>query len=102
MRSLGIGGTLWLDGSFLTAKDEPEDIDVILWSPVPTKALKLTEQHEVAGLLDHGASRILYGLDLYVEMTTVLNDSTRKAYWTSVFGRCHDGVTHKGIAEVAL
>ncbi|MES2939202.1 MAG: hypothetical protein V4864_16065 [Pseudomonadota bacterium] len=102
LRNLGIGGSLWLDGSFLTSKTDPDDIDLVLWSPTQGKPLKLTEQKEVVDLLDHGASKILYRLDLYVEMTTVLTDAKRKAYWMSVFGRCHDGVTPKGIAEVAL
>lgn len=102
MRTLGLTGTLWLDGSFLTSKSEPDDIDVVLWSPMQSQVLSSSQQTDVAGLLDKGAAKFLYGLDLYIEMPNVLTIVQRQTYWTSVFGRCHDGVTSKGIAEVPL
>jgi hypothetical protein len=30
---LGISGEMWVDGSFLTEKDEPEDVDIVVFAP---------------------------------------------------------------------
>lgn len=102
LRRLGISGELWLDGSFLTAKSDPDDIDLILWNPSSQQPLSQSQQQEVAGLLDKGAAKFIYGIDLYIEVPTVLTAAQRTTYWAGFFGTCHDKVTKKGIAEVAL
>lgn len=104
LRRLGIGGTLWLDGSFLTEKPGPGDIDCILWSPYWTDAAKASPeaQREVAALFDHDSARAMYGLDFYLETPT--NDELfhREAYWSGVLGFCHDRTTAKGFAELQI
>jgi hypothetical protein len=30
---LGISGEMWVDGSFLTKKEEPEDVDIVVFTP---------------------------------------------------------------------
>jgi hypothetical protein len=30
---LGISGEMWIDGSFLTKKEEPEDVDIVVFAP---------------------------------------------------------------------
>ncbi len=33
LNACGVNGTLWMDGSFLTVKPSPSDIDCVLWYP---------------------------------------------------------------------
>jgi hypothetical protein len=102
LRSIGIGGTLWLDGSFLTAKAGPEDIDIVMWNPISKVALDPSAQSVVAALLDKANERAIFGLDLYIESPTPGQQVHREAYWKGFFGFCHDQVTAKGFVEVAL
>ncbi len=102
LRRLGIGGILWVDGSFLTEKPGPGDIDVVLWNPMSSRSLGAAAQKDVHDLIDPAVARMLYGLDLYVESPTAADLIHRKAYWKGFFGYCHDEVTAKGFAEVPL
>lgn len=34
LRAARIGATLWVNGSFVTAKPNPADLDCVLWNPV--------------------------------------------------------------------
>lgn len=100
LRGLGIGGTMWIDGSFMTSKAGPEDIDLVLWVIPPAAPLSPVDQQKAQGLIDKSAAKYLYGLDLYVERVPAA--PARMTYWGDTFGTCHDGVTKKGIAEVLL
>ena len=56
-QQLGIGGRVWIDGSFVTGKTDPADIDLI--SVVPSEALiRLSQQEQVEAqeLLNGGAA----------------------------------------------
>ncbi len=104
LRSCGVSGTLWLDGSFLTAKPEPEDIDCILWNPDWTHAPNLTSEvrQQLERLLDKTSAKRGFGLDLYIEKPAESELIHRQAYWRGFFGYCHDQVTAKGLAEVGI
>nr|GFC78556.1 hypothetical protein [Tanacetum cinerariifolium] len=55
VRASGIAGQLWVDGSFLTEKADPGDIDCILWNPRwVDPALNTPEaQDRLSRLFDH-------------------------------------------------
>ena len=100
----GASGTLWLDGSFLTEKPDPGDIDCVLWYPrwsSPASATPANE-HQIRSLLDKATAKSIYGLDLYIESPTQSELVHRQAYWRGFFGFCHDRVTAKGLAEVGI
>lgn len=102
VRAAGLAWTMWIDGSFLTNKPGPDDIDCVVWQPVWTDPAFNTPANQMAlqGLFDHATARTQYGLDLYLE-TPLPNDLVhREAYWKGFFGYCHDRVTAKGFAEV--
>jgi hypothetical protein len=104
LQACGLGGTLWLDGSFLTEKPDPGDIDCVLWNPgwaSPAGATPANEQ-QVQTLLDRATAENLYGLDLYVVATPPGGGFHEEAYWRGVLGFGHDRVTAKGFAEVDL
>jgi len=104
LNACGVGGTLWLDGSFLTEKPDPSDIDCVLWSPrwlSPEYATPENEQ-QVWRLLDKPSARALFDLDLYLERPDQDQLIHQQAYWRGFFGFCHDRVTAKGLAEVSI
>jgi len=102
LRSAGISGVAWLDGSFLTQKFNPDDIDLIFWSPTTTRPLSDAEKRLVAKLLDKPTCRATYDLDVYCESPRGEDVVHSQAYWKGMFGFCHDGRTAKGIAEVVI
>jgi hypothetical protein len=105
LQALGVGGTLWLDGSFLTEKPEPGDIDCVLWHPHWVNGgVNITPamQRQVAHLLDQAVADNLFDLDLYVESPAPDEVFHREAYWRGVLGFSHDRITAKGFAEVNI
>lgn len=105
LQALGIGGTLWLDGSFLTEKPSPGDIDCVLWHPRwvngPVNETPALRQ-QVDNLLNKASAESIFGLDLYVEMPQLDAVFHQEAYWRGVLGFGHDRVTAKGFAEINL
>lgn len=102
LRSVGVSGVVWLDGSFLTCKHQPDDIDLVFWSPTLTRPLISAEQCLITTLLNKPACRATYDLDLYCESPVEDQMLHRQAYWKGLLGFCHDGRTAKGIAEVVI
>lgn len=96
IETTGASGEVWIDGSFLTHKPDPSDIDLALFFDESG----LARMDEAAGLLlgtlmDRPTARERYGLDVFTELAGEFN---RAAYWRGVFGFCHDRTTAKGIA----
>ncbi|MFJ2329549.1 DUF6932 family protein [Pseudomonas sp. NPDC087690] len=100
----GVRGTLWLDGSFLTEKVGPSDIDCILWNPSWVDEAGATDQvkSEVLKLLDRATAEAIFNLDFFMETPAADRVFHREAYWRGILGFCHDRVTAKGFAEIAL
>ncbi|NJC25687.1 hypothetical protein GGR27_001186 [Lewinella antarctica] len=65
----------WIDGSFVTSKKNPNDIDILCF--VPTTKLRPNER-SVLNLLE--SSKELYGVDAYVIEVLDSNDSQHKIY----------------------
>ena len=101
IRQAGVAGVLWIDGSYLTEKPEPGDIDCVLWQPQWRKQTPITpaDQQAIINLMDHGGVKAVYNLDLYVEQAVNFD---RQAYWSGVLGFGHDRTKAKGFAEIAL
>lgn len=96
IEAAGASGEVWIDGSFLTHKPDPSDIDLALFLDDAT--LVALDSETIAlldDLLDRHTARERYGIDLYMERS---GDFHRAAYWRGVFGFCHDDITPKGIA----
>lgn len=103
LRRIGLSGVAWFDGSFLTAKHYPDDIDLILWSPTLSKSLSQADKAALKVLLNKALARATYDLHLFIESPE--DDQARmdrEAYWRGLFGFGHDGRTAKGIAEVVI
>jgi uncharacterized protein DUF6932 len=94
---------VWIDGSFLTSKPLPDDIDCVAWSPQFTQPPTPQLLQHLQQLFDRGAAKAQYGLDLYLEVPRDNQHAfERTAYWSGLMGFCHDRVTAKGIAEIRI
>ena len=104
IHSAGVRGVLWLDGSFLTQKPRPEDIDCVLWSPewATPMGVAAENQQQLQRLLDKPTAKAIYGLDFYLEMPEADMVFHKEAYWRGVLGFGHDRVTAKGFAELHI
>lgn len=88
----GIQGDLWVDGSFLTRKLEPEDVDVVL--EVAATALRAATPVQVARLTwfssrqraDVAQKRGQYFCDCYL-FVEVPGMPSMRGYWLRQFGR---------------
>lgn len=102
MKKANVVGRIWIDGSFLTEKPGPNDIDCILWNPSFSSEPTQSDQQNVQRLLDKPTARTAFNLDLYLEQPTPDMVIHREAYWKGFFGYCHDRITAKGFAELTL
>lgn len=104
LKAIGISGQLWLDGSFLTEKPGPGDIDCVLWSPTWIDPDQIThaDKAQAMKLLNRAHAEAIFDLDLYLETPATDQIFHREAYWRGILGFCHDRLTAKGFAEIAL
>lgn len=93
-------GELWIDGSFVTSKEEPDDIDVLLvFDPVVLNALSEQEKQHIGYLLDQRRAWESFRLHLFAVSSEQLDD---KAYWRGLFCFQHDESTPKGVALIKV
>ena len=87
---------IWLDGSFLTIKDEPDDIDLlIVYDKNQINALSVDEKRIINSLFHRAATKIRYDLDILV----CQNDNEKdRSFWRGWFGFTRNEVP-KGIAR---
>jgi hypothetical protein len=102
LQSLHVQAILWIDGSFLTSKDGPEDIDCIMWNPVATIELTSRQWDQVRELTDRRIARDRFGIDFYLENPDAYKRLHRQAYFRGMFGFQHDEKTPKGFVELKL
>jgi hypothetical protein len=99
LRSFGLTGELWIDGSFLTEKLDPADVDLV-WKPDPNcVAAYVANQGRIDQLFSGGGAKALHRCDAYMVDPS---DMPMLAYWRGTFGFAHDQTTAKGIIVVAL
>lgn len=96
------GAILWLNGSFVTAKPVPRDIDCVVWLPNMLPILSGSQEKHLEQLLDHDFSKSLLGIDMYLEASSGVSRLHRAAYWRGLFGFQHDGRSAKGFVEVII
>lgn len=102
LRATGISARAWLDGSFMTEKAGPADIDLVIFLPTGIGALTELQKSRLFGLLDHATARVVYELDIYPVDTLDPQFDVNESYWRGWFGFCRDKRSAKGIAEVVI
>ena len=101
-----VAGELWVDGSFLTEKINPGDVDVVLRVPSSVYDDGTNEQRRIVDWV--GGNLKEYNLcDSYVFYEFPEDDpdylwgKERRDYWNDLFGHSRGG-TSKGIAVIEL
>lgn len=102
LQALHVQAILWIDGSFLTSKHGPDDIDCIMWDPAATVDLTAQQWIDVRELTDRNTAKVRYGLDFYMEMPDEKTRLHRQAYFRGLFGFQHDEKTPKGFVELKI
>lgn len=102
LRTLKVGAILWLNGSYVTEKFGPNDIDCVMWDPHFVADVSNDEKVQIRMLTGRATARRLYGLDLYMEAPLPSERLHRQAYWRGLFGFQHSGTGAKGFVELAL
>ncbi len=98
LESTGIAAKLWVDGSFLTQKPDPNDIDlVVMFCPKSVDALPPDSQRALVLLLDNQASKARFSLDVYC---IDYNNAQDCSYWRGWLGFHRDGITAKGFVAI--
>ncbi len=103
---LGVPGELWVDGSFLTSKLEPKDVDMALRIRGPFYDRATPEQRQAVDAIE-GRLLLQNGFDSYVffELPADHPDYAMAQvgydYWKGLFGSSREDAA-KGIAVVAL
>jgi len=102
-----VTGSLWVDGSFVTHKIDPEDVDILLCvnavtydngSPALKAAIDRVEQHQIK--TSHHCDS--YVLREYPAGHALANEADwDRAYWNKQFGFSRDD-QYKGIVRLAV
>ena len=107
LRSQAIFGDMWIDGSFMTQKTDPEDVDVVLCVQSSLYENGTTEQQNLLDLLLVADMKPDYFCDAYLLLQYGEDDVLHgrgewmRAYWIRQFGFSR-GVDMKGMALVQL
>lgn len=92
---LGVPLDIWIDGSYVTTKSEPEDVDIcVLVSNENLKKLDDLTYTRFEQLVTRAYVRVGYHLDLHLVDAT---NAREQEEWREFFGKGHDRTTVKGI-----
>lgn len=103
----GISGILWLNGSFLTTKIDPRDVDILLMIDHKDYSQLSTEQLRIIDWFESESRKSTHYCDSYVEQeyeSSHPNHDTgiwMRAYWIRQYGFSR-GSELKGIATIMI
>ena len=103
LANLGVHGDIWIDGSYVTKKPDPRDVDVAL-SMTPMALRTLADEHK-SRLAYYGDEsgrshvRSRWQVDFYVFDSTNLR---RYEYFRALFSNNPDQANQKGIPFIRL
>jgi hypothetical protein len=106
----GISGELWIDGSFLTEKIDPPDVDFVVVVEETFFASATPEQESIMNWLcedDTQPAKLAFTCDSYSLYRLPSTDpsyvsyAVLDAYWKKQFGTSRDGES-KGMALIAV
>ncbi|MCP9755826.1 hypothetical protein EGI26_11730 [Lacihabitans sp. CCS-44] len=98
-KKLGLRAEIWIDGSFTTEKEEPDDIDLLF-------LLDINEVDNLTGnkaklfkdlLISREKVKVRFGLDVYF---INMYDSKEKAKWIETYGFDSGKLNEKGIFKL--
>ena len=96
---IGVPVELWIDGSFTTNKMDPNDIDLVLFSPASVlNSLSSEKQQHFQVLTDRVTIKNHFGLDV---LFCPAEDQNLRSYWRGWYGFDRNE-RPKGIARVMV
>ncbi|WP_395504751.1 DUF6932 family protein [Ectopseudomonas hydrolytica] len=100
LSSTGLRAEVWIDGSFMSVKPEPDDIDmVVAFDPDSARSTPMAARPALLNLLDTNFVAARFGLHLF---RVSQQDADGVAYWTRLFGTMRDERTPKGMAVLRI
>lgn len=91
---------IWIDGSFMTVKDEPDDVDCVLWVPRShVDQCSEADYDKLQTLLNRPFIRYKFGVDLYIGDPDAADELST---WEHTFGTAHDNVSTKGFVSLTI
>jgi len=106
-RKENISAEIWIDGSFVTEKIDPKDVDIVLCMQHEQYAKMLPKQRDVISWFTNQSLLGPYGCDHYYffEYSSGHPDFDKgqiaRTYWLGTFGEDRDGFK-KGIAVIKI
>jgi hypothetical protein len=100
LENAGLKSTIWIDGSFMCSKEEPDDIDVVVvYDPENVDSLSESALPVVNNLLNRNFASARFGVHVFkVECT----DQEGLDFWIQKFGTQRDEITPKGLAALRI
>lgn len=99
LKSIGVPIELWIDGSFTTSKLDPNDIDLVVFSPTPdVNNLSDEKKQMFAALVDRSTIKANFGIDV---LFCPADDLNMRSYWRGWYGFDRNEQP-KGIARVKV
>jgi hypothetical protein len=96
IRSLRLDSEAWIDGSFVTTKPDPDDLDVVFFfDRSQIDNLPSSERRTLDQLNNRSLMLVRYFCDVYYDPA---DDQARRDYWLNKFGLGYGGPSRKGIA----
>lgn len=100
LKEFNITFEIWLDGSFTTNKENPNDIDLVVFGS-ENDLNKLPEAHQIklrGLLLDRATTKHRFGCDVLFSVT---EDQNMRSYWRGWYGFDRNE-NPKGIARLVV
>lgn len=97
LEQFGLPFEIWVDGSFLTTKVNPNDVDVVVMSEAHFNLLPLMQRILLTAVFrERDKTRTKWRVDAFIFFH---EDKQMAAYWTDWYGRSREGHS-KGIIRV--
>lgn len=99
LKNIGVKLEIWIDGSFVTEKDDPNDIDLVIFgSHAEIDRLPDESKNQLRALLDRVNIKHATGCDV---LFAVAEDQNIRSYWRGWYGFDRDE-NPKGIARIEV
>lgn len=104
LKRAGVAGELWVDGSFLTEKIDPNDVDIVFHGLIGRAVDPANEAHSKVMWWLHSNLRASHRCDSYICLQNppgLPQGQTNREYWQKQFGYSR-GTMNKGIAVIEI
>lgn len=108
IKQAGLSCDIWVDGSFLTQKIDPDDVDFVVEVPISALTAPSIEQQEILNQLSLMAYCKTFRMHSFVIYSAPIGHKAfgkcqaARSYWEGAFGKSYIKKEPKGIAVVEV